>query len=164
MAGVAVDASGDVVASGSFDQTINLGGANLVPTGGQGNMFLVKYSSTGVHAWSRAIAGAGGAPVIADADRNIVIAPPATSSVDFGGGALRGDEADVTLAKLNASGEYLWAKRFLGNDMHQVGALVIDSRDSSIVFAGYQRGSVDYGQGPVVSAGDTDVFVAKFAP
>ena len=47
--------------------------------------------------------------------------------------------------------------------MQTVRAVAV-STAGSVVVAGDFRGALDFGQGPIVSAGDDDVFLASFAP
>src|SRR5688572_11549100 len=48
----AVDAQGNVYVSGSFQATVNFGGANLVSVGAI-DIFLAKYDANGLHEWSK---------------------------------------------------------------------------------------------------------------
>ena len=46
--GIVSDSNGNVIVSGSFQQTLNVGGTNLISSGGY-DVFLARYSSSGVH-------------------------------------------------------------------------------------------------------------------
>jgi hypothetical protein len=160
---VAVDLSGDVIAVGSFSGTINLGGGDLLSASPPFDAFVVKYTTTGAHSWSRAL-DIGLRRIVTDADRNMIFSGIAMSTIDWGGGPLDGDEQDMTLAKLGPAGDHIWSKRFASDAGNLPLGLAVDRSTSSVVLTGSQAGSVDYGLGPVVSAGAQDVFVAKFAP
>lgn len=53
----------------------------------------------------------------------------------------------------------LWAKLFASVDDDQIAALAADG--TSVVIAGHTTGALDFGNGPLVSAGAEDVVVAK---
>jgi hypothetical protein len=57
----------------------------------------------------------------------------------------------------------VWAKRF-GDAQDQIGAAVGVDRASNIYVTGTMHGTVDFGEGPLVSSGGADLFLAKFAP
>lgn len=54
----------------------------------------------------------------------------------------------------------LWSKRYGGSQYQQTTALAVDAAGAAIV-AGFYRGSVSFGGGPLVSSGTNDVFIAK---
>ncbi|MCC6559566.1 MAG: nucleotide-binding protein [Polyangiaceae bacterium] len=58
-------------------------------------------------------------------------------------------------------GDVLWAKRFGGPGLESPGAQVAVDSAGSIILTGAFQGTVDFGGGPVVSAGANDVFVVK---
>jgi len=71
--------------------------------------------------------------------------------------------SDVFLAKLDASGAYLWGSSF-GDFDEQRGVSVAVDVFGNIVVAGMFASSIDFGGGSMVSAGGMDAFVAKFDP
>ena len=79
-----------------------------------------------------------------------------------GGPAGRPDAAspDVAAPDVNAPPVALFAERF-GDAADQFAWSVASGADGSIVVAGEVAGSLDFGGGPLTSAGQGDVFVAK---
>ena len=67
---------------------------------------------------------------------------------------------DGFLAKFDALGNHAWSKRF-GDANGQHGRAVAADDAGNVVVAGALQGTADLGGGPLVSAGATDVFVAK---
>jgi hypothetical protein len=61
------------------------------------------------------------------------------------------------------TGPYVWSKGFGGPQTQDVTGVALDA-SGNIVVAGYFLGSVDFGGGPLVSAGSNDLFVAKLDP
>lgn len=60
-------------------------------------------------------------------------------------------------------GTPLWSKRF-GDSAFQAGASVAADKAGNVLLAGSFFGTVDFGNGPLVSAGESDIRVAKFSP
>lgn len=67
---------------------------------------------------------------------------------------------DIFVAKLSPSGAVLWAKRF-GNGDYQDGYSVAVDPSGAVLLAGGFFGTIDFGGGPLVSAGDEDLYVVK---
>jgi len=164
---VAVDGSGNVVVTGNFQGVAYLGGAPLVSSGGQ-DIFVAKYSATGVHLWSQRFGSTAddyGYSVAVDSSGNIVVTGSFIGTVGFGGGSLisvGSGFSDIFIAKYSPTGSHLWSKRFgdTGND--RSGDITVDS-NGNIVVTGAFVGTVDFGGGALTSvSGTNDVFVAKY--
>src|SRR5262245_12292174 len=59
--GVTTDGSGNVIVTGTFYGTVNFGGGSVSTRSARGDMFLAKYSSTGVYQWVRTFGDSVGA-------------------------------------------------------------------------------------------------------
>ncbi len=156
---VAVDGAGNVVITGEiFVGTASFGGPNL-PAG----MYAAKYGPTGTYAWSRALGGAFGsfADVQTDAAGDVVLGGHFSGTANFGGGDLAASGSDVFVAKLDPNGVHLWSRR-AGDALDQYGAGVAADPLGNVVLAGSFYGTVDTGNGPLTSAGSTDLLLAAF--
>jgi hypothetical protein len=71
---------------------------------------------------------------------------------------------DIFVAKYTAGGSHLWSKRFGGTGDDRSLGVAMDDFDGSVVVTGYFPGTVDFGSGPLTSAGDTAIFLLKLAP
>jgi hypothetical protein len=99
-----------------------------------------------------------------DSAGNMVITGRFGSLVDFGGGPLTGaGQGDIFVAKLDPSGNHLWSADFGDEDAQVAGGTAIDSA-GSVVVTGCFAGTVDFGNGPLVSVGNEDVFLVKLTP
>jgi hypothetical protein len=58
---------------------------------------------------------------------------------------------------------HVWSQAF-GDTGHQHGSSVASDASGNLVTTGYFMSSTDFGGGPVTSAGEYDVFVAKHDP
>ena len=72
------------------------------------------------------------------------------------------DTLQALLEKSTPAGAVLWA-RGLGGSGADAGSGVAFDPDGNIIVIGSFNGSVDFGGGALVSAGNTDIFVAKYA-
>jgi len=171
---VVVDDNGDVIMTGYFAGTVDFGGgpltSNVYPwlyPNQYTDVFVVKYSADGNHVWSRRIGGVAndrGLSVAVDSSGDVVVSGYCANPVDFGNGVpVSGSTGtDIFVAKYSgADGSYEWARRFGGtSDDYGYGVAVDGS--GNILVTGQFQGSVDFGGGALVSAGSSDIFVAKY--
>jgi hypothetical protein len=163
---VAIDASGNVLVTGFFQGWVNFGGATLKAAAFSWDMFVVKFDASGNHVWSKDFGAAGTAAraycVVADPWGNVVVTGNAQGPVDFGGGPLpwTGSE-DIVLAKLDSNGNHVWSRSF-GDAAAQYATSVATDASGSVILAGYFEDTVNFGGGPLTSAGAYDMFIAKF--
>lgn len=162
---IATDSSDNLIASGSFSQTVDFGGGPMT-SAGAGDVFLVKYDPNGAHVWSQAFGGPfiDEAPDIAvTASDDILLTGFFQDTVDFGGGALTADSifGDVFLARYDSDGTHVWSKSFGGENGQYGYGVAVDGDDSALI-TGYFQGSVDFGGGALTSPNHVDIFLAKF--
>jgi len=166
--GVGVDADGNVLVAGEFTGTINLGGSTLISVGVNPDLYVAKLDPTGKHLWSKRFGGAGGQTVDAlavDAAGAVIFAGRLGqgSSIAFGGGTLTASSGeDVYVAKLDAGGNYVWAKLFSGNMAIYVAGLAVDP-SGNVIAVGSFLATADFGGGSVTSKGGFDMYVVKLA-
>jgi hypothetical protein len=88
-----------------------------------------------------------------DADGSVLATGLFSGAIDFGGGPLvSAGLTDIFVAKLDRTGVHLWSQAF-GDASNQNGnGITVDSMGNVLV-AGYFEGEVDFGGGPLVSAG-----------
>ena len=162
---VAVDASDNVLLTGYFDGSVDFGGGVLVST--SRDNFVAKFGADGTHLWSKPFAAtsSGVVPSVAvDASGNVLLTGSFDDSIDFGGGVLNdAGSADTFVAKLNAGGAHLWSQRF-GNPSQEDGTAIAVDVAGNVLVTGYFQDSVDFGGGPLTSAGFHDIFLLKLAP
>ncbi len=166
--GIAVAGNGDMALTGYFGyfgSAVDFGGGPLTSAGGP-DLFVAKFSASGVHVWSRAVGGTGqdtGLSVGLDSGGNVVVTGYFQGTVNFGGGALTSaGGTDIFLMKYSASGAYVWAKRFGGaSDDRGVGVAVVGTGE--VVVTGYFNATADFGGGAQVSTGGVDIFLAKYS-
>jgi len=107
--------------------------------------------------------------VAADGAGNVVGVGDFQTSVDFGSGAVGSAGGyDAFVAKYNAQGGVVWAKRIGGTGDDSARAVAVDSQGNIIVVGSF-AGTVDFGGTLLTSVPDpfgrvwSDIFVAKYS-
>jgi hypothetical protein len=160
---VAVDASSNVLVAGYFFGTVNFGGSDDLVSAGGNDIFLAKYSSLGVHQWSKrfgALSGDFGTSIAANASSDVFLSGLFAGTVDFGGGNLVGGSQDIVVAKYDAAGVHQWSRHFGGTGLDATNAISVDVSGNAFA-TGYFENTVNFGTGNLVSAGQQDVFLVK---
>lgn len=163
--GIAIDGFGNVLLTGDFGGAVDFGGGLLTSAGGK-DIWAAKFTTGGTHVWSKRFGDSSPAQWGLDVDvassGNFFLTGSFEGSVDFGGGLLTSaGQGDIFVAEFDATGTHLWSKRF--GDIGEDRAYSIAVNDAgSAVLAGSFNGSVNFGGGPLTSAGAGDIFVAKF--
>jgi len=173
-AGITTDASGNVYTTGYFSGTVDFdpgaGTANLTSAGDL-DIFITKFNAAGNFIWAKRIGGSGtefSYGLGLDASGNVYATGTFSGTVDFDPGAGTANLTSVALTdifiiKLDAAGNYVWAKKF-GFADERVQGIAVDA-SGNVYTTGTFLGSVDFDPGPVstylTSAGDYDIFVSK---
>ena len=165
---IATDASGNTYITGFFQGTVNFEGTPLTSAGGI-DIFVAKYSPTGVHLWSRQFGGAGtnvANGIKIDVNGDVFVTGQFTGTMNLGGSDLTSlGLSDIFVAKLSgANGAYIWSKSFgnsLGDD---VGYALATTSNGDVVVTGLYYKSVDFGGGALTSIFDGQrSFVVRLA-
>jgi PKD repeat protein len=162
--GVAVDASGNVVVTGTFGGTADFG-TGAVTAGGLA-VFIAKYSAAGVPLWTRAAGGhlddAGNA-VAVDAAGDVIVTGQVANGTDLGTGwLLGGGDDNAFVAKYTPGGTPLWATMFGTSGPDAGNAVAVDGA-GNVVVAGQFGVTIDFGTGALASRGSTDAFLATLS-
>lgn len=164
---VAVDSSGNVYITGYFRSTINFGGANLTPPFNTDlDVFVAKFSSAGMHQWSKNFTNTGndrGYGIAVDTT-GVTITGSFSNVINFGGSALSAANAmiDGFVARFDTVGTHVWSRQFGAPDGNESGfAVALDGGGNSLV-TGYAIKDVDMGTGVLAALSGTDAVVAKY--
>ena len=148
--GVAVDASGNIVVTGSFNGRVNFGDLDLTSSPTGLDIFLAKFGPGGDHLHSRRF-GDGqdkfAKAVAFDGDGNVFLAGHFRGSLYFGGydtleAAIAG--YDIFLAKFDRDLANIWAKQF-GDPADQFAAAVATDAWGNSYVTGHYFGYVNFG-------------------
>ena len=167
--GVAIDGSGSVVILGSFTGSLELGGDILSPVNANGvDTFVARFDGQGNHDWSKSFGVSGEhlpTAIKVDSSGAAMIAGTFSESITFGASTLTSAGGnDIFFAKLRPSdGTTQWSKRFGTSSDDSITDIAVDASDNMLI-AGTTDGAVDFGGGPLLSAGLPDIVIAKLDP
>lgn len=164
---VAVDGAGSTVTAGSFATTASFGGTPISPAGGI-DIFVAKYDAAGSPLWSKGFGGSFDDQVYAlagDGTGAFLMTGQFGGGINFGGGLLvsSADNQDAFVAKLDGSGGHVWSKRY-GGGAQDAGFAAALGKQGVAAVGGIFGGTVDFGSGPLSSAGGSDAFVLRIVP
>ncbi|MEY3443654.1 MAG: hypothetical protein RLZZ519_1935 [Bacteroidota bacterium] len=174
---IALDAAGNVLIAGSFSGTTDFdpgaGVANITSVGIQ-DMCLLKLNASGIYQWSKRVGAAGRfcIPYMlkADAAGGMVTVGNFDGPMDFNPGAGTVNLApvgleDVFVQKLDAAGNYVFAKKFGGGDYESAETVNIDAAGNLFTSGSFFSSTVDFDPGgPTVNVnllGLEDFFIQK---
>jgi hypothetical protein len=165
---VAVDAGGNVVVTGDFKGTMDMGGGLMLNPSVWGNVFVGKLSAAGTHLWSWDVGNVDfedvGNAIAVDGSGNVVVAGICRGTADFGGGALQCDVVgDLFVAKYAATnGAHVWSRRG-GSPYTDTGMSVATDGSNDVIVTGSFENTANFGGTSLASFGGLDIFVAKYA-
>ena len=171
-----LDASGGIYLTGEFQATVDFDPGNTIASltsSGDWDIFIAKYDNTGNYVWAKNMGGTSldaGTALQLDTLGNIYATGMFMGTSDFDPGAgianLSSGVQSTFIAKYDNTGNYIWAKGMGGTGFTvESNALKIDAL-GNIYLAGYFSGSADFdpdmGVSNLVSAGNDDIFIAKY--
>ena len=187
--GLAVDSQGSLYVAGMYaSQTINFdpAGGNAgknhpaSDSGGQVDVFLSKFDSSGNFQWVRTWGGKGteeaSGSVAVDGANNVYITsrfgcnpacnfnagPTAQTAPDL---RLSNGDVDVSLSKYTSDGAYQWTRTWGGSGKDQPGGVNVDGW-GNIYVPGWFEKTVDFNPGSAIdnrtSNGGSDAFLSRF--
>lgn len=165
---------GNVISTGAFSGTADLdpvGTANFTSVSGN-DTYISKLDAAGNFVWAKQFGGTGadqGNSVAIDGLGNIYTTgyfdgttdfDPGVGTSNFTSAGLR----DIFISKLDASGNFVWAKQIGGTGSDQGRSIILDG-SANVYTTGSFAGTVDFDPGAgildLISAGDRDIFVSK---
>jgi hypothetical protein len=164
---VAAATNDDIVIAGNFDGTITFDHP-LIAGGPATDIFVARIDPTGKPLWSRsfgdAAADQAAYAVAVDKFDNVYVGGSFDGTIDLGATKLvSAGGGDAFLIKLDPRGTPLWGRRAGDAAAQRVNGIVVDRNGVSTVVGSFD-GTLDFSAPPVVSAGGTDIFLARFAP
>lgn len=172
---IAIDALGNIYTTGYFigavDFNPNLGLFNITSLGSY-DMYILKLDALGNFVWAKNIGGgsstASSRSIKLDIYGNIYTTGFFGNTVDFDPGAavsnLTALSGDVFISKLDASGNFVWAKSIGGVASDEGSSIDVDP-SGNVYTTGYFQGTADFDPGAGVYSlsfvSSQDVFVLK---
>lgn len=176
---ITLDMSGNVYVTGFFEDVVdfdpNTGIHNLTSLG-QNDIFILKLDFNGNLIWVKQMGGNGygfagdsGESILVDISGSVYVTGYFEDTVDFDPGPsthtfISEGSTDVFIQKLDANGNFVWAKQIGGANNEEPGTISMDV-DGNIYITGYFPGNVDFDPGlgtyNLASAGSADIFIEK---
>ncbi len=175
---LAVDAFGNTYITGYFRGIVDFdpgaGEFNLTSAGGQ-DIFVSKLDASGSFLWAQRMGGTSSDEargIVLDDLSNVYTIGYFQTTADFDPGAgvsnlISAGGLDVFVSKLDASGNFIWA-RCMGGTSDDFGFDLRVDVSENVYIAGYFQATADFDPGTGVfsltSAGGRDIFVSKLEP
>jgi uncharacterized repeat protein (TIGR01451 family) len=175
--GITLDMLGHIYITGSFQGTVdfdpNAGIFNIVSPSGSSEIFVSKLDTSGGLIWAKAMLGNfddAGLSIAVDVTGNVYTTGYFKQTVDFDPGAgianltSTGGVDDIFVSKLDALGNFVWAKKMGGSSQDRGLSATVDSM-GNVYTTGFFYGTVDFdpsaGIANLISSGQNDIFVQK---
>lgn len=161
---VGTDPGGGVLLAGSLFGTMDFGGGALNDAGG-GDVYLAKLDASGGHVWSKRFGDAAAQGVqnaTVDGAGSPILVGSYAGTLDLGAGPMTavGAFSDAYVAKFDGAGNLTWAKSITSPGIQSLTDVATGPAGETVV-VGFLNNTVDFGGGPLTSAGSYDIFVVK---
>jgi hypothetical protein len=162
---VAVDAGGNCIVVGFFEETVTLGASTFTVTDGPDGL-VVKYSPNGDVLWAREIDGTWARNlnrVRVDRGGAVYVAGTFGETIDFGGGTTLTSLGftDAFLAKYSPSGTLQWVRRGGGGGPASATALAVDGAGNCVLAGSFEE-EATFGSFDLAATTIKDVFLVKY--
>ena len=170
-----VDASGNVYTTGFFSGTVDFdpgAGTFDLTSVGNNDVFIQKLDAVGDFIWAKAFGSVhldNGYSIAVDTSGNVYATGYFQGTIDFDPGAgtfnlASAGNYDLFIQKLDASGNFVWAKAF-GSTFDDRGYSMTLDASGNVYTTGYFSGTVDFDPGAATFnlSGSFDVFMHKIS-
>jgi len=172
---ITVDATGNVYIIGFFKETADFdpgSGTYNLTSAGRSDIFVQKLDAAGNFLWAKSMGGSlfdTGTSITVDATGNVYSTGDFHGTVDFDPGSGTYNlssvgSSDIFVQKLDAAGNFLWAKSMGGTDFDFGNSITVDA-SGNVYTTGSFHGTVDFDPGSgtynLSSVGFSDIFVQK---
>jgi len=172
---ITTDAAGNVYTTGAFVATADFdpssATSNLTSVGSF-DIFVSKLDAAGNFVWAKGFGGSSsdlGNGICVDGAGNVYTTGRFTGTVDFDPGSgtanlTSNGASDIFISKLDAAGNYVWAKSFGAASSDEGYAVRVDA-SGNVYATGAFVGTADFNPGAatsnLISNGSTDVYIVK---
>jgi PKD repeat protein len=174
---IALDASGNVYTTGyfleeaDFDPGAGMYTLTTIPID-YFDIFVSKLDASGNFVWAKRLGGTGDDVaffITVDALGNVYTTGAFQETADFDPGTgtynlISAGDDDIFISKLDAFGNFVWAKR-MGGTNDQVGVSIVVDASGNVCTTGALYGTADFDPGSgtynLTSSGEDDIFISK---
>ena len=160
---ITIDDAGNSYVTGCFEDTATFGSYSLISSGNM-DIFVAKIDAIGNWLWATRAGGTSydyGLAITIDNTGNSYVTGYFESTATFGSYSLTSSGgADIFLAKMDDSGNWLWATKAGGTYGDCGYGITIDNAGNSYVTGDF-LGTATFGSYSLTSSSSEDIFVAK---
>jgi subtilisin-like proprotein convertase family protein len=171
---VQVDSAGNVLITGSFNNSVDFGGGALTSAGST-DAFVAKYDSSGNFIWAKQLGGLGadvGEGLAIAAGNNPVVTGSFSGTADMNPDSVAVNNltsaggTDIFVTRLTSAGNFSWTRGY-GSTGTDIGRAVAIDAAGNVNVTGSFSGTVDFDPAPdptgpaLISAGSSDGFVLQ---
>ena len=162
---VAARPDGGAFITGSFRETMTVGGSTLHATG-YADLFVASIDPAGAWAWAIRAGNEheSSAPAVrAAGESGAVVAAFFTGDLTVGGTAFASETPSTFIGRLDGEGDWTWLTQLRSDERVRGWQLdLVD--DGSVIVTGVFQGTLTFGSGVVDGAGASGVFLTKLKP
>lgn len=160
------DSAGNVLITGSFQETADFGTSNINSNGGK-DIFVAKADSDGNWLWVENLGGSlddTGNSINVDIVDDLYITGSFSGAVIFGTTNLSSNGVyDIFVSKMDLNGNLIWAESAGGTD-YDFGNSICSDQDGNVYVTGGFAETVEFDVTTLTGAGGRDIFVAGISP
>jgi hypothetical protein len=164
---VAVDPAGEIVLSGGFQGSIDLG-MGAATAADMGAKYLAKFDPNGNTLWSKTFGD--GDPfdwtaLALDPKGGVTIVGEFVTSIDFGEGPIQAKGSyDIFAARFDTGGQVVWGDRYGAEDSQYAQSVALNTA-GDVVMGGYFLGKLGFSSGTGMSAtGNGLLYLVELSP
>jgi len=162
--GIQTDSFGNCYITGTFLGSISIG-TELLVSNGNNDIFIAKLDTNGNWLWAKRAGGTGNevsSGIAVDQAGSCFVTGYFNGTASFGTTDLTSSgNYDIFAVKLDANGNWLWAKRAGGVSNDYANAIALDANNCCVYLTGSFYGSAQFGTKALTSSGESDIFVAR---
>jgi len=167
---IAVDAGGNIWATGQFTNSTIIFGSTILTNAGTSNILLLKFDTNGNVIWAKregSINSDIATSITTDASGNGIISGYFQSpSISFDTITLFNTNSDIFLTKYDANGNVKWAKSPIGTNLDTPSAVASDILGDIYMAGKFYSPTLIFGSTTLINADNStntrDVFIAKY--
>jgi len=174
---ITVDDNGNVYTTGAFSGTVDFDPGSVIYNNTSFDLFDIfvsKLDASGNFVWAKQMGGAGseaGRSITVDGNENVCTTGIFDGTTDFNTSSgtynlTSFGYVDIFVSKLDASGNFVWAKQMGGPDAEEGNSIAVDN-NGNVYTTGRFNDTCDFDPSSetynLTSFGDYDVFVEKFS-
>jgi hypothetical protein len=162
---VTTDGVGNVIFTGSYEDTASFEGAEIASAGAE-DIYIAKYSPTGTLIWVKSAGGLGvdeGQGVTVDGANAVVATGGFSGTAMFDNLPLTAPAGmDAFVAKYNSAGDAVWVRAGNGASTVEGRSVATSGATGDITTTGRFTGSANFGGTVINSAGNSDAFIVQY--